>query len=342
MDLIQAIEEGAAQLHEQEDLEHRQANHQGPFPHFPIRGSAIGKCPRELAMLLRGSEPRPFSSRARRIFDLGHQRGESLAAALVQQMEQAGYTCQPEAEILTPLPITDRDTALGIFNKVAAKYGLKDSDGLRKNSPDKNPVAGAVAGQSLKWNMPSMAGRAARWLAIRSRADLLCRPTDPRRPVIIVEFKTANAFKIKKLPTEGPGDGYVLQVLNQLQGVKMAMGGQANAVWVPSKLQAHMVYENKDDCSLHTLEVPFDNQAVIWVQQRLAGIAQILTDWLKETGPALTPAQTLIDNPPSEKTGKLPWQCDYCSVGPIEGRCMPGSEIAVKEVKGVPKHYVSV
>lgn len=339
MDLIQAIENGATRLREDEEYVRRSEEGQGPFPDFPIRGSAIGKCPRELAMLLRGSEPRPFSPRARRIFDLGHQRGESLATALAAEMELAGYSCQPEAEIWTPLPIHSKDTALAIFNKVAAKYGWKDSEGHRGNVPFKNPERGSVAGQSLKWHMPTKS-RTPAWLSIRSRADLLCRPTDMAdRPIIIVEFKTANAFKIKKLPDEGPGDAYVLQVLNQMQGVKQAMGAHAAAIWGPDKIQAHMVYENKDDCSLHTLEIPFELD-VLW--QRLQGLATILQDWLNETGPALTPAKMLEDNPPSAKTGKLPWQCDYCSVGPIAGNCLPGTEIAMKEVKGVPKHYATL
>ena len=339
-DLIQAIESGAARVQDYKEQIQRHDDHQGPFPFFPIRGSAIGKCPRELAMLLRGAEPRDFSARARRIFDLGHQRGERLAAALAEELQFADYACEPEAEIWTPLPIHGRDVALGIFNKVASKYGWKDADGLRGNVPMKKPVRGAIAGQSLKWHMPHPKGSGWRaWLSLRSRADLLCRPKDTNRPVIIVEFKTANAFKIKKLPEEGPGDAYALQVLCQMQGVKQAMGGHAAAIWGTDKLQAHMVYENKDDCSLHTLEIPFDLAAL---HERLEGLATILKDWLNETGPALTPARMLEDHPPSEKTGKLPWQCDYCSVGPILGHCLPGQKITVKEVKGVPKHYASV
>ena len=43
-------------------------------PHFPIRLSAIGHCPRQLRMLLDGAEKRDYSARSLRIFEQGARR----------------------------------------------------------------------------------------------------------------------------------------------------------------------------------------------------------------------------------------------------------------------------
>jgi hypothetical protein len=283
---MQAVERGQ-QLIERE-------NTQNPCP---IRGSALGKCPRETALLLDGAQPRELSARSLRIFEMGRERGEGIADAIDAGVEALGWRAFPEVAVWVPIPgVKDPEAVEQAF---LARYGkdlpLKVVDGL---------------------------------LAIRSRCDVVLsqRSLKSTTEAHLVEVKTAHSFKIKKLAEEGVDEGYRAQVLLQMAGLEL------KGIRV---LSATVLYEDKADCSLHPVAVERDDR---FLNAKLSALANVLNAW--QDG-SLSAIGHQMDDLISAKTGKLPWQCDYCSVGPLQGNCLPFRQLAPKKSGDMVKWFAT-
>ncbi len=263
----------------------------------PIRGSASGKCPRELGLALEGLPKTPISDRSLRIFELGTSRGEGLAASLEAGLRQAfgkDVDIRQEEEVWTPI--------LGVENARQVVDRLKDMYG------EDAPVCMYDG-----------------LLHVRSRIDAVVEDFRTQ-DVHVVEFKTAHSFKIKNLEKEGIDDAYQAQVLMQAAGLRQT-GYSIGSIWV--------VYEDKSDCSLHPVEMKPNPQLL---QATVDRIAMVLNMWYAGNAHQIEHGK---EGDVSEKTGKLPWQCDYCSIGPLAGGCWPAERLTPRQSKDMIKWHLS-
>lgn len=173
-------------------------------PHFPIRLSALGHCPRQLRMLLAGVEKRDYTPRSLRVFEQGHQRG----AALAEAFRRGFWPFQAEA----------------FQNAKAGRFEME----LEHTSWLSTRIHGKLAEDVLE-GCKAWLGMAYteeqgdvddRWLPlrivdgylqIRGRSDLLI--LDHEHKVFwAIDFKTKNSWGFKKLEEEGVGVDYEVQV----------------------------------------------------------------------------------------------------------------------------------
>lgn len=269
------------------------------YSDFPIRGSATGKCPRELRALLGGAPKRQLEARALRIFEMGTGRGEALALALAHGIGVDGAV-EFEVEVWTGLGILD-PIASEILGKAMAEFPKGNAD---------LPIRVSRGGE----------------LEVRSRCDAVVKVNGNPS---IVEFKTANSWKINKIAKgdEWIDDTYLTQVLCQAQGLTNKLDVQIERVTV--------IYESKDDSSLLPLEVPVLDHLGFWEEKRLR-VCALLEDWYH--GTIETPA---VFAEGWEEMARLPWQCNYCGVGPLVGGCVPEARLVNKPKNGVPQWYIN-
>lgn len=148
-------------------------------------------------------------------------------------------------------------------------------------------------------------------LCLRGRIDL-CFIDRHGMVAETVEIKGKNSFGMSKLDTEGPGDEYVAQVAFYRRGLMFAKLRVASS---------HFLFEDKDTQEWVTITMPQDELEDIFTQLE-PDIADVLND-LGRLGPQFTGYEgpTILA---TGQEGKLPWQCNYCAVGPKTGQCCPG------------------
>lgn len=277
---------------------------EAPQNRCPIRGSALGKCPRELAALLRGADARAIEPRSRRILELGTLRGDALAKRILGIHHVGiGRLPVPEYEVWIPLPITS-DPSRAI-EALAKRYGAEDLPVTREGER----------------------------LLVRGRIDLVM-PTLGGH--VLVEFKTKSSYGFEKLDEEGIGYEYLVQALAYREGF---VYGPTKVLTEPHQLKQFVVFENKDTSELKAIEVRPEEHAGV-LEAALANVASVLDGWI--AGVPIEETVALHAQGIGDAGGKLPWQCNYCSVGPVAGRCVPQNRLFDARRKGadIPKWEV--
>jgi hypothetical protein len=269
---------------------------------FPVRGSAMGACPRTISMLLAGMEKREFSAKTRRIFEDGHARGAALGAHIAAQWcvdHGNPNLSQLEKEVWTELPVKDE-----------AKVMLESQAWCDENAAEISLRIGKFS------------------LEVRSRCDVvlfedmknaLDMTEKPR--VHLVEIKGKGSWGMKKLPEEGPGDEYLVQIWFQIEGLR-AMGAIVES--------AHFLFENKDTQEWLPWEIDLSAGPPAAYHAAKVHIGSVLDNFAteKRSAEAGTPIHAF------GVTGRLPWQCNYCSIGPDRGNCSPGRTLTDKRKAG--------
>lgn len=259
----------------------------------PVRGSQTGACPRKLSSLLAGVPPMEVSAKSSRVFEDGHLRGIALAHAMGTEFVQQGKSVAFEAPVFTEIPGIKDPAA--VFAK------------LSKQFPDEAAINGIGVCLQKRGDREV--------LTIRSRIDLLAK--DPNGSASIVEIKGKGSYGMKLLPKEGPGVEYVAQLGCQILG---AIEGGLHVA------SAHFLFENKDTNEWEPIAV-HTGDAMETATIGLTHISMILNAYAEDgfVGEEGSPLHALAAEAVDKK--KLPWQCDYCSVGPINGKCMPGRKL---------------
>lgn len=286
---------------------------------FPIRGSALGRCPRELAALLLVKQRdalRPYSMRSLRSFEMGNDREERLFTRLETALEaHEEYVVKRQCEVWTTIPGLGIEDAAAIFVKYYDSQG--DAGPLR--------LEDTVDGRLLQ---------------VRSRCDLVAVKASegPHGPVLNIDCKTKASYGFKKLDEEGNDDGYLVQLACQTRGLVEAGF---------SDVRSMCLYEDKNSGDL--LTVPMEDHAFARLGTAMECIVRLLRGWLAGDSVQLM-GDALFAEPRNwnkkshvAALGCLPWQCNYCKVGPVLGMCMsdgvrvedirkPGTDIPKWEV----------
>jgi hypothetical protein len=274
---------------------------------FPIRGSSALGCAREKGLRLRAgpdADKRLNSARSLRIFGLGDERGESNAQAFLAGLNarNMGAGVTFEREVWSPLNVDPVRAAQ--IAEACKSWAPHLEPPLRV---DENGV-----------------------LQLRSRLDVSAGLKRARTYnsywELVVEMKTIAPYSYKVTKESGqPRDDHRAQCLFQLAGLhaELRPGTEAKCI---------IVYESKGDSEQWAVEVPWDPEEYDLLADR---VSTLLVDWI--CGFPVEPSPFA----PSEKTGKIPWQCDYCSIGPEKGECFPWLELKDKRRKGadIPKWH---
>lgn len=289
-------------------------------PHFPIRLSALGHCPRQLRMLLAGVEKRDYTPRSLRVFEQGHQRGEALAQAF-----RRGFW-PFEADLFEGAPAVHIESSLR-FKLLIEHTSWLSTRIHGRLAEDIMTGCRAWLGMAFaedddlllddKW-LPLRIDEQG-YLQIRGRSDLLI--LDHEHKVFwVVDFKTKNSWGFKKLEEEGVGVDYEVQVLAYTRAL-----GEEYEDWRCGG--AYVFYEDHDMRKHKVLNVPLLGSAS-FLDNALSDVEHLLRNWAKKGPPTEAPA-TYADKNAWTKAkhkgarGCLPWQCCYCAIGPAAGKCMP-------------------
>lgn len=306
VDYIKEIDQHFADLAKQEQAERGGG---------PIRGSALGHCTRRLYAKLLKLEQQAITPRSKRIFSLGEDRDVRLTDALRSRLfKRSDGQCWVQREVWTPLPAPRGGTGLGMDMAVIDKYQEQFGGTATRQSRDD--------GASLK--------RQGSRLYVRSRCDFVWM--DYAQGMTIVEVKTMGSYpfeKAKKEGVNGIGTDYQTQLSMQWIGLM----NEGNLI---SRFPGWLI-ENKDTSEL--LYVPFEitDDRMRAANQRLEEIHQLLHNWAE--GMPLDAIHSLLQ---PEFEGSLPWQCNYCDIGPVVGRCCPGKTLKNTAKEGeIPKWKAS-
>lgn len=285
-------------------------------PHFPIRLSALGHCPRQLRMLLAGVEKREYTPRSLRVFEQGHQRGEALADAFRRGFKQfcADLGESPPGEISSEVSVKLEHTSW-LSTRIHGRLAEDIMTGCRAWLG----MAFAEDDDLLlddKW-LPLRIDEQG-YLQIRGRSDLLI--LDHEHKVFwVIDFKTKNSWGYKKLEEEGVGVDYEVQVQAYVHSLFEEYEG-----WTCGG--AYVFYEDHDMRKHKVLKVESDSGGAY--SDALENVEHLLRNWARN-GPATEAPATYSDRPAWTKAkhkgalGCLPWQCNYCSIGPEAGECLP-------------------
>lgn len=271
----------------------------------PIRASALGACPRALSAQMCGVNVRDFNARTMRIFEMGTGRGRDLALAITEALNlPAQEACnrlraESEAELWISTLVTG-DNAFDALVGATERWGEKDLP-LR-----------------VCYDQPSKGAE----LQIRGRCDVALFEIDG---VHIIDFKTKGSYGFDKLDEEGPGHENVIQIAGY------AAGFRRQGLHV---LSSTLVYENKDTSELKAMPVDVDSASVaVPFANAIGSISSLLLrlgagELSAVDGVAVYAAEA------AQRGGRLPWNCNYCSVGPIEGGCVPADKLVNKAKDG--------
>ncbi len=267
---------------------------------FPVRGSALGSCPRALASLLSGVERNKPDAHLRRIFRLGTDRGIDLAEALVAGLPD--WDVELERQVLVPTTIGG-DKAARLVELAQEKFG-----------PEHLPI-----------QLDANGG-----LCILSHLDMLLADPLGAGEVVVVEIKTKASYGFKRLGEEGIDQSYQMQVRGQVEGCRHE-GLEVEACLV--------LYENKDNQALLPVKLQLDDDIErANYERQMLRIEALLLRWLEDGHPDQTPAVYAEGS----GSGFLPWQCNYCPVGPAKGRCVSADKLFnTKPGSRIPKWKVA-
>jgi hypothetical protein len=262
----------------------------------PIRGSALGDCPRKLAGLLLGLEKSELSAKTLRIFELGTSRGRDLGTLLAHAHPSSVHR---EQEVWIPLPGVPANRVVDVLRKAETAWGTNDI-----------PLSISLGKDQLM---------------VRARCDVLAFLPKDVVALHHLEIKTKNSYGFELLDKEGPDEGYAVQVMAQRAGLEQA-GYEV--------LSSSILYENKDTCEHKVVEIVPEH----WndrYQEAIADVSNLLVAWVDQKPIEEMARARYADG---VKVGRLPWQCNYCAIGPIRGRCMLAARLKNKAKEGqIPK-----
>ena len=259
---------------------------------FPMRGSALGKCARALTHLMAGHPKEDVDARRRRIFEVGHQRGEALGEALSRGLTlkhgpngTGDVEWHEEFRVKIPMPFTPEE-GKDIYD-TALEWVEGDTDKL-----------------PMHYNVQT-----GRFCLLGSLDFLVLNKVT--KEAVVIDWKTKHSFGFRRLSDEGIDMGYLVQVGGYVEGL-IEMG-------IPrDRIRAFVYYECKDDQKHRPLELEVNDAFVCEnVESMIEEKAEALRLWrFGSHAPA--------GYEPNEK-GKLPWNCNYCDVGPVAGGCFKGT-----------------
>lgn len=276
------------------------ARNKETFNPCPVRGSAIGACPRKLATLLDGAERNPIPPRSLRVLQTGTDRGIDLAKAMSTQYPAR---CSVEVETWTPLAIKG-DDAHAVVLKATKAFGARN-----------NPIA--VIDDVL---------------CVLGHLDLMIDGDEPSS-VDVIDFKTKASYGFRKLGDEGNSFEYQCQGLAYTEGLRRAGLNVTSFTFI---------YENSDSRDLKAVPLDLEDMDLnARYDQQKKRIEAMLVGWLAGTT-AVTNSTATYADPLVGGAGNLPWQCNYCAVGPIKGKCVPESRLSnANASKPIPKWVVT-
>lgn len=292
---------------------------------IPLRLSSINACPRKQAVLLREPVKRQLEPKRLRVFETGHQRGEALAKAIIPSAFESGYACETEREVWAhvPMPASTASAAMDRF---------------------RNDDTWDLEGLMWKRDVPFRLTEEG-YLELRGRADLVIwrgeLTEDPygnqQRQFWVVDFKTKHPFGFKKLETEGVDADYVAQVVAYARAIE----SEPPVDGVPAKCMGCFVaYEAHDTRDIKVLPVEYDCDLA---DRNMVQVAHLLRSYaangpIQEFKAVYAQESKWVSR--KEKTARLPWQCNYCSVGPVLGQCLPNNKVTNKtKVEGAPSSW---
>ena len=230
--------------------------------------------------------------------------GTDRGIDLAQAIEAGfkSWSCTPEYRVLVPTTVVGHPAA-DIVGKASDTFG---GEGL--------PLALDADGR----------------LCIGSHLDVLI--TDPLIDghCSVVEIKTKGSYGFKKLADEGIDASYQMQVRGHVRGL------QHEGLVVDD---CFVLYENKDSQLLRAEPLDLDDEYE-WglYDQSIARISHLLLSWAG--GGDIDQAPAVYAE--GKSAGALPWQCNYCSVGPVKGRCAnPAKLVNEKPNARIPKWRVT-
>lgn len=300
---------------------------------FPVRLSAIGRCPRATRALLDGRKRRDLSARSLRIFEQGHDRGARLAVALKagifrhlksihpdlddRQLSKR-FSFETEVEVWCPIPSISGERAQEIVSRAISWQQLHDVDKPMEVSVaiDENGV-----------------------LMVRGRIDVLIIDRESSE-LWVLDFKTKASWGFKKLSEEGNGYGYVMQVLAYIRGLGYE---------IPElKCQGGFLYYEDHDKRNHRVLL-VDREDDPELDEALLRTAHLLRNWVTggpvdEMAPMYAERDKWTKKKHVDAVGCLPWPCNYCPVGPIVGECINTEKFRLEDIRrpgdDVPKYEV--
>jgi len=272
---------------------------------FPMRGSALAKCPREMGHLLRGMPRAEVTPRQKRTFEVGHQRGEALGEAFSLGLK-AKHGDDPKVEWYEEYRCR---IPTGIYGQQACAIFQK---ALEQAGGGQSKVPMAVGGPDDR-------------LFILGSIDALF-VNHKTKLIWVIDWKTKHSFGFKKLGDEGVDLSYLVQVGAYVKAMRAQFPGY--------EIRAAVYYEDKNDAKHKALEIDLESDDHL-VDEYIQKNEVQLRNWLLG-GPVPDPGYA-----PNDK-GSLPWQCNYCSVGPDRGKCFDGVVDQRQAGKDIPSWKVPV
>lgn len=151
-------------------------------------------------------------------------------------------------------------------------------------------------------------------LQVRGHIDIAI-VHEERLAIDKIEVKGKKDYPFGLIEKNGAGEEYDVQEGTYSIGLK-EHGYQLDS--------SHFIFENKNDHEWHVLESGAlqEEKAV----RALAIVASMLNAYAKG-GFTGNEGPTLLE---PDHEGKLPWQCNYCVIGPRVGDCCPGKQLIDK------------
>ncbi len=315
---------------------------------FPIRLSSLGHCPRKQRALLEGAAKREFSARSLRIFEQGHQRGEALADALVHGLQEHILDLNhPGWRDLDPETLD-----LQVVAELAKRYEVLLEEEVWCPTNLSGERAERAVDMARKWQMSqgvpdpeslSVMIDPEGYLCVRGRVDVVIVDWEAKE-FWVLDFKTKNSWGYKKLDEEGNGYDYEVQVLAYIRGFVHQQEGF-------SCRGAFLYYEDHDKRNHKVVPVDISDDWIFGVlDEAVDRVSKLLRNWV-EDGP-MEEALPMYAQPSKwtkkkhvGAAGCLPWQCNYCTVGPVAGRCIDEELYSIENIAGaydeIPKWEVT-
>ncbi len=206
----------------------------------------------------------------------------------------------------------------GIDSRVELEYEVWTP--IRLRHPELAQIAANRAAREFGDDCPIRVG-GGNTLEVRSRCDIVAIHADGSCD--LVECKGKGGWGFKKLDEEGAGEGYEVQVAFQVEGLREKGHRVASA---------HFLFESKDTQEWKPMAYDFTDAGrhSEWLDTAREHAASILEAYAQDgfNGDEGTPVHIPRDG------GKLPWQCNYCAIGPKNGNCAPGKTIVDKRKPG--------
>lgn len=298
---------------------------------FPIRLSGLGNCPRATRAQLDAPADRTFSPRMLRIFEQGHDRGEKLASALRHGIEQ--HICERDPEWYT----LNGDEQQEALKNMGDRFEYLTEAEVWCPTKLKGDLARKAISHAREWNrrngvdpeaeLPMMIS-AEDTLCIRGRADVIIVDNEAKH-FWVIDFKTKASWGFKKLDDEGNGYGYEIQVLSYVSGFIHG----AEAGWQCEG--AFLYYEDHEKRNHKVVPVDVDMDVLAIAVDR---ISKVMRNWVHDgpinEAPAVYAESVNWTKKAHVKAlGCLPWQCNYCAVGPVAGECIDTDVFQLKDIR---------